>query len=444
MATESHPSPTKVRGTRMPRVAPRAARIEPEDNVYRVVWRWHFYAGLIVAPVLIVMAATGATYIFKDELEQMIYARMLLVTPEGARASYDAQLAAAIDGAPPGLEIRQLYVPAEPSRATVVVAEREDEFHELFVDPYRCTLLGEMGPGNFFDVVLKIHRTMFVGTAGRIITELVTCWTIVLVVTGLYLWWPRGRKQVWGAWLPRLRRHPYTTLRDLHALGGAYLAAIVLVIACTGLLYTYVWGSGYALAAVTSGAYDVFLHPPKSNSAAEAESLSLDEVVAIASEKLPGSTLSVTIPRERGLAFVVFGSSPVGPSSDGVVVIDHASGEVLSHRTTSEYPALGWWTCWNYPLHVGSILGLPTKILWLLACFVLMLLPVTGIWMWWRRRPAGRTGFPRRTQARVSKGVWALIAALAVVLPMLGASLVLILLGEFAVGRLRLAQGRSA
>src|SRR5205814_1518123 len=54
---------------------------------------------------------------------------------------------------------------------------------------------------------------------------------------------------------------------------------------------------------------------------------------------------------------------------------------------------------WNYPLHVGSIWGLPTKFLWLVTCVILMTLPVTGIWMWWQRRPTGRLGLPHRVNA---------------------------------------------
>ena len=61
------------------------------------------------------------------------------------------------------------------------------------------------------------------------VVELVTCWTIVLVISGVYLWWPRRRERVWGTFLPRLRRHPYVALRDLHAVSGFYVAAVALV-----------------------------------------------------------------------------------------------------------------------------------------------------------------------------------------------------------------------
>jgi uncharacterized iron-regulated membrane protein len=229
----------------------------------------------------------------------------------------------------------------------------------------------------------------------------------------------------------------------LHAVSGVYVAGVALLIAGTGLLYTLVWGSAYNLAAVQSGAYEIFLNPPRSESPAAQPRASLDQLVSAISEALPRTTLSISIPEDPGGAVVAFGISPVGPSSDGVVVVDHATTKVLALRRTSEYPAMGWWVTWNYPLHVGSVLGLFTKTIWFMVCVVLILLPVTGLWMWWQRRPAGRAGFPRRPDTLIPKWLVAGIVALSLVLPMLGLSLLLILAGEFAVLRIRRRWGES-
>ena len=61
------------------------------DRLYRVIWRWHFYAGMIIAPALIVVAATGALYIFKDELEAVLYPGVTYVEPAAERVSYEDQ-----------------------------------------------------------------------------------------------------------------------------------------------------------------------------------------------------------------------------------------------------------------------------------------------------------------------------------------------------------------
>lgn len=194
------------------------------DRLYRIVWRWHFYAGMIVAPALIVVAATGALYIFKDELEAVLYPGVTYVEPAAERVSYEEQLAAARAAVPKPVTIGLVQVFANPKRATGIAMAGE-KFQMGYVDPYRGRYLGAIEQGGFFDIVLKLHRTLFVGTTGRIVVELTTCWTIVLAATGMYLWWPRRWNQLWGVWLPRLRRKPYVVLRDLHSVGGIYVAS---------------------------------------------------------------------------------------------------------------------------------------------------------------------------------------------------------------------------
>jgi uncharacterized iron-regulated membrane protein len=48
-------------------------RSAASDRLYRIIWRWHFYAGMIIAPVMIVVSGTGALWIFKDELEGILH-----------------------------------------------------------------------------------------------------------------------------------------------------------------------------------------------------------------------------------------------------------------------------------------------------------------------------------------------------------------------------------
>ena len=150
-----------------------------------------------------------------------------------------------------------MQVFTNPKRATSLAMAGE-KFQYGYVDPYRGHYLGAIERGGFFDIVLKLHRTLFLGTTGRIVVELTTCWTIVLAATGIYLWWPRKANQLWGVWLPRLRRKPYVVLRDLHSVSGIYVAIVAIVISLTGLIYTYVWGRGFQYAAQKTEAYDMF------------------------------------------------------------------------------------------------------------------------------------------------------------------------------------------
>jgi len=256
-----------------------AKKAGTSDRLYRIVWRWHFYAGMIVAPALIVVAATGALYIFKDELEAVLYPGV----------SYEQQLAAARASVPTPVRIGLIQVFANPKRATGIPMVGE-KFQISYVDPYRGRFLGAIEQGAFFEIVLKLHRQLFIGNTGRIVVELTTCWAIVLVATGMYLWWPRKWNQLWGVWLPRLRRKPYVVLRDLHSVGGIYVAIIAIVISLTGLIYTYAWGSGFQYAARKTEAYDMFNNPMLCKSPPNAKDLPIDRFIEIGHEKMPGKT----------------------------------------------------------------------------------------------------------------------------------------------------------
>src|SRR4051794_28030962 len=65
------------------------------DRLYRVVWRWHFYAAMIITLPLIVVAATGALYIFKDEVEGVLHPGVLYVEPAGGMGK-PQEIAAAV------------------------------------------------------------------------------------------------------------------------------------------------------------------------------------------------------------------------------------------------------------------------------------------------------------------------------------------------------------
>lgn len=418
----------------------RTKKASTGDRLYRVIWRWHFYAGMIIAPVLVVLSATGALYIFKDELEAFLYPGVTYVEPAPEHTTYDEQLAAVNAAVGPGYQIALMQVFMNPKRATTL-AMGGKTFQYSYVDPYRGHYLGSIEKGGFFDVVLDLHRTLLLGTTGRIVVELTTCWSIVLAVTGIYLWWPHKASQVWGVWLPRLRRKPYVVLRDLHSLTGIYVVLIAIAIAMSGLIYTYVWGKGFQYVARQTDAYDMFSKPMLSKCPPEAKDLPLERIVQIARDRLPGNNLTVWFPRAPNAVYLVTANNQRGPQVNEILFIDRASGEILDDRTTSQTKIMYQVGAWNYALHVGTIWGMPSKILWLVTCVVLMTAPLTGICMWWLRRPRGQLGLPRRIDTRRPRWLVATVAGTSILLPALGLSVVLVLVADFFWARVRRVWG---
>ncbi|MBM3625475.1 MAG: PepSY domain-containing protein, partial [Alphaproteobacteria bacterium] len=207
---------------------------------YRMIWRWHFYAGLFCLPFVTILALSGSVYLFKPQIDAFFdrpYSHMSLSAP--AR-SLDDQVEAALAAVPhsriKGLELRN--DPSDAARVHVVDAQgqeqrvlvRQDTLEILKVDAEKWRLSTFMH---------DIHGSMLLGDAGAIVLELAGAWAIVMILTGLYLWWPRNSIGVAGVLYPRKGR-PF--LRDLHAVTGLYVSFFALFLLVSGLPWTKVWG----------------------------------------------------------------------------------------------------------------------------------------------------------------------------------------------------------
>ncbi|WP_406698963.1 PepSY domain-containing protein [Singulisphaera sp. Ch08] len=498
-ATLDRPEPTKsTRAVVRPRVT---------ESLFRVIWRWHFYAGMIIAPVLVVMSITGGLYIFKSEIEEFARGDILFVKPGTSRVSYQAQVDAAL-AASPGFVPSQIQIHNDANRATLVTLrpagpgqdkapprDRGRRSRVVSVNPYDGKIVGVLsGNSNlntFFTTILTIHRTLWAGTTGRVITELTTSWSLVLLATGLYLWWPRKKAKAAGVWTVRWKTKLYTRLRDLHSVGGFYLLPICALIVGTGMFYTLslgtviheaaeVWVGGdeeprdagrrgeSATAKVAAKGLEGERTGPEGRPAATKgertrlalgaqggagragaaqvqgpKALPLDDLLTVMKAKYPDRILFATLGNGGGRRRPTTRPAPqnsmqvsagndfnrtYGPIISTNVTLDKSTGKILKQKSNSEEPF--FWHAWTYPLHVGSFWGLSTKIPWFIACVVLTALPITGLWMWWERRPKGKVGLPRKPEVRMPWWLGALIGVLCIMLPMMGASVALILLGE--------------
>jgi uncharacterized iron-regulated membrane protein len=316
--------------------------------------------------------------------------------------------------------------------------EGDSTFHTIHVDPYRGTVLGEAPPSwKWFDYALQIHRGMFAGLPGRMVAELSASWTVVLVVTGVFLWWPRRWQRGAGVFWPRWWLAPYVFWRDCHAALGAIVAPIAITVATTGLLYTFVWGQAFNRAAQYTNSNSLFIENPPSAGAPLAQRVPIDEIVGKARALYPAANLGIDLPRAVNESFVVGVSHWHGPNTAAILVFDAYSGKELAHRRHADASILQRWNNWGYRLHTGSALGMTSKVAWFCTCLVLMALPVTGAWMWWQRRPAKTWGMPRRRENRLPRGAILLIACFSLALPMFGASVLLITIVQGVATRLR-------
>jgi uncharacterized iron-regulated membrane protein len=414
------------------------------DSFVRRVWQWHFWAGLIAGPVLIVIAVTGGIYTFREEIEDAERRGLVFVAPAGARRPVDELLTAVKTDYPDQTPVR-VIVPADPGRSTVVLVQAASgpasgAGWAVFVDPYTGAVLGD-GPVRtpFFAGVLRLHRSLFAGAIGRILVELTTSWVIVLLLSGVVLWWPKRLTRVWGVWLPRVRGPGYVLLRDLHTVPGLYLTPVAGLIAATGLFYTLVWHWGYNRVTGGAGDFPAALRtaPPVQPPSTQTSPLPLEVALTAARERWPDKSYTMDLQATPAHAYTVTVRGDRGPFVQGMVALDPYTGVVTADNRFEDLPPLQWARTWVHPVHTGTVGGTPTKILACLTCLVLAGLAVSGMWMWLARRPRGQLGFPPTVETAIPRPAIFLIILLAVLLPTFGISLAALLVGEWVLQRLR-------
>jgi uncharacterized iron-regulated membrane protein len=90
--------------------------------------------------------------------------------------------------------------------------------------------------------IFRLHGELLMGDRGSNLVELAACWTIVLLITGLFLWWPRNMKGLGGVLYPRLFGGSRMFWRDIHSVVGMWISFCAIFLLLTGLPWAKFWG----------------------------------------------------------------------------------------------------------------------------------------------------------------------------------------------------------
>jgi uncharacterized iron-regulated membrane protein len=387
-------------------------------RTYGIFWRWHFLAGVVACPVIFVVALTGALYAFQPEIERALQGSLIDVEPAGPRRPLDE-----LDRLVSADCIRSGYgIPSSPRDAFRISCADQRNF---MVDPYRGKLLGTSKQNAVFAVVFGLHWELLLGETGRLVIEWATSWTLLLMMSGAYLWWPRGKTG--GAWWPRRgpRITPRLRLRDLHSIFGAYALPCLLAIAATGLFWTR-WAGEGRWHRLEGGVVDRAMEtPPSSTGTARIT----PQQALVGSGLVDGRrAISIVMPAKSDAPYLLFGYDDryESPSLQATVYVDAYSGARVRELYWKDLSALSKIDRSAYSIHIGALFGLPGRILACLAAVILAGLTITGPWMWWKRRPRKKLGVPPPPD-HVPRGLLVAIAALGWLLPTVGWTLIAVL-----------------
>jgi uncharacterized iron-regulated membrane protein len=446
-------------------VEPPIQDISPLNHFYRTVWRWHFYAGLFVIPFMMILAITGAIYLFKPQLDNLMYSKLLFVQPAAQVMPYQQQLQT-VQQRYPDASISQVTPSVAPNRSTEITLTIDDHKYIAFVNPYTAEYLGERDEENNLQaIVRKIHGELMIGKTGDYLVELSACWGLVLVLTGLYLWLPR-KTGIWGTLLPRLKTSSKRIFwRDIHSVAGFYGSILIAFLILTGLPWSGFWGESFAQVWNRFPAYVFDGQTPKSTvltgtlnqkgaqvvpwaveqlpmpvsthqhggqGTIDHAQVNLDSIIDLARSHNAPAGYSVTLPDgETGVYTIA--AYPGDSTQEMTMHVDQYSGKVLADVRWKDYGLVPKAVELGISVHMGKYFGLANQLLMLLACLMVGVLCVSGTVMWWRRRPVGSLGAPALPDYSLWKIPLAIVAVLGVAFPLVGISLIAVLLLDYLV-----------
>ncbi|MGL4489983.1 MAG: PepSY-associated TM helix domain-containing protein [Rhizobiaceae bacterium] len=451
-------------------------------KLYRAVWRWHFYAGLYVIPFLIMLSVTGLMMLWFTTVAPE-YGERIVVVKTTETMSITA-LSEAVSRAYPYGKIGHYIAPYGADNPAIFRIDSEQGNHMIAVDPYNGAVLKDtLENETWNEFATNIHGKLLWGEdggPGDTLIEIAASLGILLIATGIYLWWPRGMTTWREALVPRFSANGRAFWKSLHSSIGAWAAVVLLFFLVSGLAWTNVWGSKYVQAwstfpaekwdNVPSSAVDhasmnhgaekevpwtleQTLMPASGSSAGitglpEGTPVVLESVVALGRAIGFQGRFQVTAPAdEKGvwtLSQDTMSYDTTDPFSDRTVHVDQYSGKILATAAFADYPVLGKAMAVGIALHEGQT-GWWNIIANALFCFFIILLCISGIVMWWLRRPAKQLGSPLyASDTRVPAGLLVIGALIAAAFPLGGAAMIAFAIIDFLLPTRWKQTGRAA
>lgn len=408
--------------------------------------RLHLWLSLPFGIVITLMCFSGAMLVFENEISEWLRPELYRVEEVGGERLPAGELAARVQRTlPDSVQVTGVTLSADP-RATVRVSLSKPRRASVAVNPYTGEVVGRVERLPFFATMFSLHRwllgkpTASDGSMGwgKIVTGVSTLAFVFVLLSGLVAWWPRKRR-VWADTL-RLRWHRHAFMRwfHLHRWAGVWTAVWLLLMSLTGLMWSFKWynrgvyallgveqpqqaghGSPGEAKAVPHGGKRVDVaergggkapregrgrgrrgeategnpsdrrtpgrearRAERAEAKATADFSCWQRVADELARRTPDYRTITLRDGKAGVSVQTMGNSRASDSYE----FDPHTGRITSFTPYAEAEAAAKVRGWQFSLHTGAWGGWLTRILYFLAALLGATLPLTGYYIWWRKR----------------------------------------------------------
>ncbi|MBF1368455.1 MAG: PepSY domain-containing protein [Porphyromonadaceae bacterium] len=378
-------------------------------TVRKLFRKLHLWLSLPFGLIIMTTCLTGALLVFEKEITELVRHDSYTIPVRKTQSlSLQSLLERVARETPDSVQITSVTIPSDFRRAYTVGLSKPRRAGVL-VDPYTGKIVGQSGRLPFFTTVRELHRWLLDSMKpeaegifwGRVIVGTSTLLFVFILLTGLFLWWPKKLKGVGKRLKISLRQGRQRLFTDLHTVGGVYVFVLLLAMAMTGLTWSFEW--------YRTGFYKVF-------GAEMAEGGKGDK-----GDKGPKKDKSKDAPREEGAEQAKLPASyiyweevveyvrevseadyPEITVKDGEVEVplaglgnsraadsfrfDKKTGQVTEYKAYREVKRDKKLRGWIYSIHTGAWGGLFTRICYVLAALFGASLPLTGYYIFYQRK----------------------------------------------------------
>lgn len=385
--------------------------VNKKSKINNLITWLHLWLGLTSGIIVLILGITGCLYSFQTEITNSVHKKELFISPPSPGQqvlplhTLKEKAQAALGK---NFQVNYIYAYNDPHKAWEFLAYRPgnqnaitfpgsiDYYRSAFVNPYTGQVTGQINyMHNFFVIVKYIHWSLFLSTKyGQPITGWATLIFVISLITGFIMWFPKRWNKTeknkaftvkWKATWKRLNH-------DLHNVLGFYVVVIALILALTGMVYSFTWFNSVVYAASTLSVTPPDRKVYQSTVSLENNTHPLDKAFLTAIDKNPDAKrymVSLPVTTQSPLTIRAYNKKEVYFDAN-TLYFDQYSGNPLGTQLYKEMNNGEKLIMMNYDLHVGSIGGLPGKIIAFLISLVCASLPVTGfiIWMGKKKKKA--------------------------------------------------------
>lgn len=364
--------------------------------------RLHLILALAVGLFFVFEGLTGSMLVFYRNIDEWLNPYLLLV-PEPEQHDTPLNYQALHEAVETHLEGTSyypftLFLPDHADSTIEIVLYTygptpSDKLVYLYQHPYTGEILGERVRGKYFiSIVYDLHYKLMLGQPGRIFWGIIGIGILISLLSGLYLWWPRGKKKKWKTHFT-VKHHP-SRMRlyvDLHRVSGIYGLVILVAVVFSGVYMELNKQIAPIVEWFSPPAQPMpaLREPLPDNTSAITTRLPVDVLLDKVQPFFPHARPVRIFPGLANQSWAVQYLTEEEPTRNhgfNVVSLNPYTGEILGTRSWDKASAGDAFKQWMFPLHNGEAFGLAGRWIIFVSGFIPALLMWTGTVWWWRRK----------------------------------------------------------